>query len=117
MKIQNNQQQNFGRIKFRVPEGDVNSNSICFLLDTTLPSKGIHWNAHNAQTGEKTVASTKKNEALLAIVFHKFGMNPQFINARGRLIKAPKCDIPNAVKQELERRPITALNKHLDENF
>ena len=117
MKIQNNQQQNFGTIKFRVPQGGTNSASICCLLDTTLPSKGIEWKVHNTLKAEKVLKSTRKNEALLAMVFEKFGMNPQFINARGRQIKPPKFDIPDAVRQELERRPITALNRHLEEKF
>lgn len=119
MRIQNNQQQNFGMIKFQVPDGVKYADSISCLLDATLPRKGIHRQILDYNLGIYAIESTPKNESLLAIVFEKFGMSPQFINKRTRLPlkKPPRYEVSPDVKKAIELRPITALNRYLDEMF
>lgn len=113
MQIRNNQQQNFGRLRFQGPK--IESESVSYIMDVILRRKGIQRQILNHNLGIYAIDSTSKNEALLFAAFDRFGMSPQFISKKtGRAVKPPKYKISEEIQKAMRNRLTKALEKHLD---
>lgn len=117
VQVSNNQQQKFGMLKFALPLGRENAQTVEHIIEVELPfAKRIPVLIWDAGLREYAVESTAKNQSLLRQVLDKLGAQPKFVDKASRLnIVQPDYAIPPRVLSELDTMgPLNWLAKHLD---
>jgi Holliday junction resolvasome RuvABC DNA-binding subunit len=89
----NNQQQNFGMLQFKVPKtGAKHAEQISYFFDEFLPArkKRISLKVINERSQEMTITAEDKVEALLLLALKKLGIESQIIDNTTKQPIAPE---------------------------